>query len=329
MPGSIPLGTKVFAQRCAVCHGPDGCGNGPAAATLIPRPRDFTLADFRYRSTAAGSPPADSDLILTVSNGLSASAMPGFKDILTDAEIRAVVGRVKDLSGVFAGAAARDLIVPPGSPANADSLARGKGLYQSLGCTACHGDDGRKRMLLADQKGYPLRSRDLTAPWTFRRGSDPREIWLRIATGVGPMPSSAQTATPEQIWDVVNYVRSLARIPPWEPGGALAGPGYSADKLARGDYLVHAMMCGLCHNQVDKTGIYRTDDAFLAGGMRVGLYPDGFFVSGNLTRDLATGLGQWSVAQVADAIRNGRAPTRTLNVVAMPWNLFHALSGAH
>ena len=140
------------------------------------------------------------------------------------------------------------------------------------------------------------------------------------------MPSYATGATPEQIWDVVNYVTSLARIPPWESGGTLAGPGYSADKLTRGDYLVHAMMCGLCHNEINKTGIYRTDDAFLAGGMRVGLYPDGLFFSRNLTSDPATGLGRWTDEQVANAIRNGRSPTRTLNVVAMPWNLFHALS---
>jgi mono/diheme cytochrome c family protein len=326
LPENTAPGAKVFAQRCAVCHGPDGRGNGPAAATLIPRPRDFTLADFRYRSTAPGSPPSDSDLISTVSNGLAASAMPGFKDILSEAEIWAVVVRVKDFSNAFVGSAARDQAIPARSPANTESLARGKGLYQSLGCAACHGEDGRKRQLLADQKGYPLRSRDLTAPWTFRRGSDPKEMWLRIGTGLGPMPSYATAATPEQIWDVVNYVTSLARIPPWESGGTLAGPGYSADKLTRGDYLVHAMMCGLCHNEINRTGIYRTDDALLAGGMRVGLYPDGLFFSRNLTSDPATGLGQWSDEQVANAIRNGRSPTRTLNVVAMPWNLFHALS---
>jgi cytochrome c553 len=28
---SAPLGTRIYAQRCAVCHGPDGRGNGPAA----------------------------------------------------------------------------------------------------------------------------------------------------------------------------------------------------------------------------------------------------------------------------------------------------------
>jgi len=330
-PGSdvaenAPLGTRVYAQRCAVCHGPDGRGNGPAAPTLMPQPRDFTLADFRYKSTAPGSPPSDADLIFTVTNGLKASAMPGFKDILTGAEIRAVVARVKGFSGAFAVRPPRSLAVPPRNPADAESLARGKRLYGALGCAACHGEDGRKQQVLADQKGYPLRARDLTAPWTFRRGSDPSTIWLRIETGLGPMPAQANGTRPGQIWDVVNYMTSLARVPPWRPGGVLAGPGHAADPLTRGAYLVHAMMCGLCHNQVDKTGIYRTDAAYLAGGMRVGLYPHGFFVSRNLTDDPETGLGRWSEAQVADAIRNGRAPGRTLNVVAMPWNLFHGLT---
>ena len=47
------LGARVFAQRCAVCHGPDGKGNGPAAPSMFPRPRDFYLWSFQvqvYRS---------------------------------------------------------------------------------------------------------------------------------------------------------------------------------------------------------------------------------------------------------------------------------------
>ena len=32
---------KVFATRCAECHGPLGKGDGPKAASLKPRPRNF------------------------------------------------------------------------------------------------------------------------------------------------------------------------------------------------------------------------------------------------------------------------------------------------
>ena len=61
LPPNLPLGARVFAQRCAVCHGPDGRGNGPAAPSLIPRPRDFTLGLFKFKSTPHGQPPTDDD----------------------------------------------------------------------------------------------------------------------------------------------------------------------------------------------------------------------------------------------------------------------------
>jgi mono/diheme cytochrome c family protein len=181
--------------------------------------------------------------------------------------------------------------------------------------------------MLTDAKGYPVMARDLTAPWTFRGGSDPEAIWLRLTTGLspGPMPSYADRTTPEQRWDLANYVLSLARISPWEPGGKLGGPGQQADPIKRGEYLVHAEMCGLCHTQINRTGIYR-DDYYLAGGMRIEAYPHGVFVSRNLTSDLETGLGNWIEAQIAEAIRNGRTPNRTLNPWGMPWNFLHGLS---
>lgn len=31
----------LFAKRCAACHGPNGEGNGPAAAGLNPKPRNY------------------------------------------------------------------------------------------------------------------------------------------------------------------------------------------------------------------------------------------------------------------------------------------------
>jgi len=48
------------------------------------------------------------------------------------------------------------------------------------------------------------------------------------------------------------------RLPLWRRGnrgGELDGPGQRADLLRRGEYLVHAEMCGLCHTQINRTGI--------------------------------------------------------------------------
>ena len=328
VPADRPLGARVYAKHCAVCHGPDGRGNGPAAPSMIPRPRDFTLGLFKYKSTPPGEPPTDADLEHVVSDGLAASAMPYFKDLLSEAEIRAVAAQVKSFSMAFQGAA-HPIDVPPRPPASPASVERGRAIYLSQGCVGCHGVDGAKGGYLQDARNYPVPVRDLSAPWTFRGGSDGAQVWLRLTTGLAgsSMPSLASALTPGERWDVVSYVESLARVAPWAPGGHLGGRGLQADLLRRGEYLVHAEMCGLCHTQVNRTGIYR-DHRYLAGGMRIGAYPHGVFISRNLTSDPEEGVGRWTEAEVMNAFRNGRTPTRLLTLWGMPWFYLHYLTDA-
>ena len=38
LPADTPLGRRVFVERCAVCHGMEGRGDGPAAPMIRPRP---------------------------------------------------------------------------------------------------------------------------------------------------------------------------------------------------------------------------------------------------------------------------------------------------
>ncbi len=328
LPENTPPGKRIFIKHCAVCHGPDGRGNGPAAPSMIPRPRDFTLGLFKYKTTLEDQPPTDNDLFQIINNGLRASAMPYWRDILKENEIRAVVNYIKSLSGTFKSPPPTPVSISPRVPSDTESINRGKNLYESEGCSECHGDDLRGGITFEDSKGHALRSRDLTAPWTFRGGSNAKQIWLRITTGLapGPMASFAEDIEPAGRWDVVNYILSKSRIPPWKAGGKLDGPGYYLDPIKRGEYLVHAEMCGLCHTQINHTGIYRGDDFYLAGGMRVGAYPQGVFVTRNLTPDPETGLGNWTPEQIASAIRKGRTPARMLNLFGMPWIFLHAFS---
>lgn len=44
-------GPKVYQAYCAVCHGSDGKGNGPAAATLKTWPSDLTTIAKRHDGT--------------------------------------------------------------------------------------------------------------------------------------------------------------------------------------------------------------------------------------------------------------------------------------
>jgi copper(I)-binding protein len=66
-------GREVYAAYgCASCHGPQGRGDGPAAAAMAVRPRDFAAAaDYRFGATAAG-------IERTIARGVPASGMPSF-----------------------------------------------------------------------------------------------------------------------------------------------------------------------------------------------------------------------------------------------------------
>src|SRR5262245_1765198 len=145
---SRPPGERVYAERCAVCHGPDGRGNGPAAPSMIPRPRDFTLALFKYKSTLRSEPPTDDDLRRVVGEGLPASAMPPFGDLLSDADIGAAVDEVKRFAR-FTGSQPAPVALEV-AESDAASIERGGATYGRLGCAGCHGTDGRKTGYLQD-----------------------------------------------------------------------------------------------------------------------------------------------------------------------------------
>jgi len=44
-----PEAEDTFTSRCSACHGTDGTGNGPAAANLNPKPRNYT--DSQWQSS--------------------------------------------------------------------------------------------------------------------------------------------------------------------------------------------------------------------------------------------------------------------------------------
>ena len=71
--------------------------------------------------------------------------------------------------------------------------------------------------MFEDDWRQPLRAADLTEPWTFHGGATARDIYLRFRTGMAgtPMPSFADAATDADMWDLANYVVSLARKPVW------------------------------------------------------------------------------------------------------------------
>jgi len=52
-PASDPVAeaSEIFTNRCTVCHGEKGKGDGPGSAALDPKPRDFTSSDWQKEVT--------------------------------------------------------------------------------------------------------------------------------------------------------------------------------------------------------------------------------------------------------------------------------------
>jgi mono/diheme cytochrome c family protein len=91
-----------------------------------------------------------------------------------------------------------------------ESLAEGKKWY-GYDCAMCHGKDGDgKGSVGADMK---LKVSDLTDPATLKERTD-GELFYVIKNGKGDMPPEGERLKAEQIWNIVNYVRSLAKKNP-------------------------------------------------------------------------------------------------------------------
>ena len=96
--------------------------------------------------------------------------------------------------------------------------------------------------------------------------------------------------------------------------------------VARGKYLVTIASCHDCHTPGYFLG--KPDMARYLGGSDVGFELPGLgtFVGPNLTPDKATGLGNWTDAQVAAAIQTGARPDGRLLAPIMPYHAFANLT---
>jgi mono/diheme cytochrome c family protein len=89
----------------------------------------------------------------------------------------------------------------------AESIASGKRMY-GYDCAMCHGDSGNgKGDLAADMK---LQLADFSDPKSLQGKTD-GELFYVIKNGKGQMPAEGTRAKPDQIWNMVNYIRSLAK----------------------------------------------------------------------------------------------------------------------
>ena len=67
--GNAADGKRTYDQHCRECHGVSGAGDGPAAAAVDPRPRDFTSGEFKFDADKDGVTGSDEDLFIVIKKG--------------------------------------------------------------------------------------------------------------------------------------------------------------------------------------------------------------------------------------------------------------------
>lgn len=213
-------GKTVYDRWCVECHGAEGLGDGSAAASMLPRPRNFSQARYQVRTTGNGELPTDADLLAVLEKGLPGTTMPGWPN-LSSQEKRDIIAYIKSFSRFFAAGPAPEALdfgADPGPGGN--SLAVGAEAYLTLECEACHGvagrGDGTSAPTLEDWRGFPIRAADLTEAWALNGGGSVEDIHTRVLTGLDgtPMPSAIDAmnsgvVSPDEVWHLAQFVSSL------------------------------------------------------------------------------------------------------------------------
>ena len=242
VPGDPPAATTadLYARHCSACHGAEGDGFGPAARHLFPRPTNLRTGRSVLVSTLNAAPTLE-DLEDVLSRGMPGTSMLPFESLtqpqrrllalevlrLRREGVREQVLRAMRQEGEEPEEAdlqrAVEASTSPGPPVRVpqewpddpQAAGRGRQSYLTLGCNKCHGDDGRgvAGEPSFDDQGEPRRPRDLVYE-PFKGGHEPQSIYLRLAAGMPGTPHPAALNFPqEQLTDLVEYVRSLAREP--------------------------------------------------------------------------------------------------------------------
>jgi len=91
-----------------------------------------------------------------------------------------------------------------------ESLEKGK-KWWGIDCAMCHGQNGDGKGDTA--RDMKLQIPDFTDPSTLKGRTD-GDLFYIIQNGHQDMPPEGTRLKPEEYWDLVNYVRSLAKAKP-------------------------------------------------------------------------------------------------------------------
>ena len=175
-PEAMKMGSRLFLNNCAVCHGSDASGN-------------FGFPNLMDKDWLYGGQPERIKETLVLGRQ---AMMPAWGAILSEANVVNVVEYVLQGAGRDHDAAKAEL---------------GKAIY-TTNCVACHGADSKGNHLV----GAPNLTDDIWlygAPTTEELGTTLRQTIRNGRAGV--MPAQAEILKPERIHLLAAYVYSLSQ----------------------------------------------------------------------------------------------------------------------
>jgi mono/diheme cytochrome c family protein len=213
---TLDPGQKTYLTHCALCHGLWGGGDGPLAAQLE---RNAQVSPAKLNVRERISSLKRDELIRVIEQGGAhtnrSNLMPPWAGRLD----RETIGRVADFLKVLPdlnpemppSTIQAFLTAPEGSPPD------GRRLFV-LYCAMCHGPEARGDGALADTlwARTHVRPRNLTDSTYFARKTD-QDLFSLVSLGgahfhkSGSMPMWSVTLNPDQIKDLVSYIRSISR----------------------------------------------------------------------------------------------------------------------
>lgn len=227
-------------------------------------------------------------------------------------------------------------------PADSTTIARGEHLYQvTSACAHCHGVDAAGGMAAETNPVFMMSPPNLTSGQGgvgAMRTPEQMELAIRHglrydSTSLMVMPSDAYSNLSDE--DVAALIAYLRQVPPVDRSPIPTGVGpigrvllaagklpvqvasrtaphttSAVSPLEQGRYLATIGGCHACHNPA------------LSGGRVPGEPPDNP-PARNLT---PTGIGDWSEADFARALREGKRPDGTMLNPFMPWERYAGMT---
>jgi mono/diheme cytochrome c family protein len=117
-----------------------------------------------------------------------------------------------------------------------------------------------------------------------------------------------------------------------DPPAAREQPGVAAETVEQGRYLVGLLGCGSCHTNGALVGmpnmsqLLAGSDTGIAFSNPLAVRNPGIVYPANITPDVATGIGSWSVDEIVAMIKSGVDKHSGQTLPVMPWPSFSHLT---